>query len=259
MGFLTEAILDILVQLYQVTGNLGVAILVFTLLVRTLLLPLSMKSLRAAKQMKELQPEIKKVRAKHKKDKQARQKAEMALYQKYNVNPLAGCLPQLVQIALLILLYHVLINFLGQAEVHGIAIDPTFLWLNLSQPDSLYILPVLAGGTQLLLSLMIAPGAETPDIVPNNSKKKAVKKANEKEEDMAEMAASMQKQMIFIMPFMTAFIALQFPSGLALYWVATTVYSIGQQWYISGPGGLVSYTKQAWEFVASRISNQSKK
>jgi YidC/Oxa1 family membrane protein insertase len=87
------------------------------------------------------------------------------------------------------------------------------------------------------MSLMISPGAEIPDIVPNESKKKEVQKANEKEEDFAEMAASMQKQMLFFMPVMTAFIAWRYPSGLALYWVITTVFSIVQQYFISGWGG----------------------
>jgi len=77
-------------------------------------------------------------------------------------------------------------------------------------------------------------------------------KANEKEESFADMAASMQQQMLFIMPVMTGFIALNFPAGLGLYWVFTTVFSIGQQWYVSGPGGLVHYTKKAVAFVTNR-------
>lgn len=255
MSFITDFILNSLIFLYQFTGNLGVAILVFTLIVRTLLLPLSAKSFQTAKKMKEVQPEIKKVREKHKKNKEARQKAELELYQKYNINPLAGCLPQIVQIVLLIILYRVLIGFLGQPEVNGVSIDPTFLWLDLGKPDSRYVLPVLAGVTQLVLSAMILPGGEVRDVVPNTSKSKKVQEANKKEEDMAEMAATMQKQMIFIMPFMTAFIALQFPSGLALYWVATTVYSIGQQWVISGPGGFTTYTKRALSFIKERTTS----
>jgi hypothetical protein len=88
---------------------------------------------------------------------------------------------------------------------------------------------------------MIAPGAEIPDAVPNKSKNPKVKKANEKEENTAEMAATMQQQMLFIMPVMTGILAARFPSGLALYWVATTVFSVGQQYFVSGWGGLTSY------------------
>lgn len=241
MNVVTEVITQVLLFLYQVSGSLGLAILLFTLIVRTVLFPLTSSSLRAAQKMKELQPELAKLKKKHGKDAPALQAAQMEMYKKYNVNPLAGCLPQLVQLGVLIMLYHVLDSFLKQSEVNGVAIDPTFLWMNLTQPDSMYILPILASLSQLVLSLMIAPGAEKRDIVPNKSNKKAVIKANEKEEDMAEMAASMQQQMLYIMPVMTGVIALRFPAGLPLYWIATTVFSIGQQWYISGPGGLKTY------------------
>lgn len=245
MAVFTSFILDILLYLYQHLGDLGLVIIVFTVVLRTILLPLTVKSLRAASQIRDLQPELKKLKEKHKEDKQALQKAQLELYQKYNINPLAGCLPQVLQLVLLILLYQVLLKFLGNTEINGIVIDPTFLWLDLSKPDSLYILPVVAGASQLVLSLMIAPGGEVKDQVSNTSSDPKIKAENKKEEDFAEMAASMQQQMIFIMPFMTGFIALTFPSGLALYWVVTTIYSIGQQWAISGPGGLVTYSRRA--------------
>ena len=116
-----------------------------------------------------------------------------------------------------------------------------FLWFNLSQNDTTYVLPVLAGLTQFILSLMIAPGGEVRDIVPNKSKNKKVKKANEKEEDKAEMAASMQQQMIFVMPIIMGVIAARFPSGLALYWVVSNAFNIGQQYFVSGWGGLTTY------------------
>ncbi len=255
MSFAISLITHVILELFTLTGSLGVAIIIFTLLVRSILLPLTLPSLRAQKKMKELQPEISKLKKKYGKDKQALQKAQMELYKKYNVNPLAGCIPQLVQIGFLILLYRAMIVFLGQESIEGVVIDLSFLWLNLANPDSLYILPVLAGLSQFVLSLMIAPGAEKDDVVPNSSKKKAVQKANEKEEDFAEMAASMQQQMLYIMPVMTAIIALRFPSGLALYWVVTTVFSVVQQWFISGPGGLVVYAQRAQVF-ARRFSSK---
>ncbi|MBP7843098.1 membrane protein insertase YidC, partial [Candidatus Woesebacteria bacterium] len=175
----------------------------------------------------------------------------LELYKKYNVNPLSGCLPQLLQLGVLIVLYQTLIGFIN---TNGGVIDMHFLWLNLSVPDSKYILPVLAMVTQLVLSLMIAPGAEVKDVVPNSSKTKKIQKLNEKEEDTADMAKSMQQQMMIMMPIMTGFIALKFPSGLALYWVATTLFSIGQQWYISGPGGLVTYSQRAILFVKTKLA-----
>ncbi len=250
MGFITDIFQNLLNFLVSTTGSLGFAIITFTFLIRSALLPITLPSLRSTKKMQKLQPEIKKLQKKHGKDKQALQQAQMELYKKYNINPLAGCIPQLAQLAVLILLYRTLLDFLNDPNL---LISTQFYWLDLSIPDTKYILPVLAMITQFFLSLMIAPGAEKRDIVPNNSKSKKIQKENEKEEDMAGMAQSMQQQMMFIMPLMTGFIALRFPSGLALYWVATTLFSIGQQWYISGPGGLVTYTQRAKLFISSKL------
>lgn len=245
----------ILLEIYKITDNLGVAILLFTLVVRFALVPLTLGAMKSQKKIQELKPELDKLKKSHKGDKAKLQQAQMELYKKYNINPLAGCLPYLVQIGLLFILYQVLLSFLGQTEINGVPLDTQFLWLDLKQPDQFHILPVLAGLTQFVLSLMISPGAEQSDIVPNTSKDIAVQKANDQEEDMAQMAATMQKQMLFFMPLMTAFIAWRFQSGLALYWVATTLFSIGQQYVISGPGGLKSYALLALQTLSGRKKN----
>jgi len=252
MHFFTDIFNNFLFFLVGTTGNLGYSIIIFTFLIRSALLPLTLPSLKASEKMRKLQPEIKDLQKKHKKDKQALQKAQMELYKKYNVNPLAGCIPQLAQLGVLIILYRVLIDFLKEPSINGIIVNPHFFWLNLSIPDSMYILPVLAALSQLILSLMIAPGAETRDVIPNKSKKLKIIKENKKEENTADMAQSMQQQMLFIMPLMTGFIALRFPSGLALYWVATTIFSIGQQIHISGLGGLETYYKRALTFIEKK-------
>ncbi len=252
MQVISDAIFNFIFQIYHFTGNLGIALIVFTILIRTAILPLTASSLKAMNNIKKLQPEIDKLKKKHKGDNTALQQAQMELYKKYNVNPMAGCIPQILQIAVTYVLYHVLINFLKTPEVNGIMIDPHFLTLNLNNPDPTYILPVLAGATQLFLSLMIAPGAEKQDLVANDSKKKKVQEENKKEEDFAEMAQSMQQQMIFIMPIMIGILALRFPAGLALYWVVTTLFSIGQQWYISGWGGITLYLARAKNMLMSK-------
>ncbi len=245
MQFFTDAFSEILLFLYQFTGSLGLAIIVMTLIIRMVLVPLTLPSLKARKKMADIQPEVDKLKKKHGKDKKALQKAQLELYQKYNVNPLSGCIPQLVQLAVLIFLYRALISFLGQDAINGNGIDSIFLWLDLTQPDAKYILPVVAGVSQFILSLMISPGGEVRDIVPNKAKSKQIQKENKKEEDTAGMAASMQRQMLYMMPVMTVFIAAKFPSGLAVYWVITTIFSIVQQYIISGPGGLKSYWVRA--------------
>lgn len=233
----------ILIELYRLTGDLGLAIIVLTFVLRGILVPLTLPSLKAQKKIKDLKPELDKLKKKHT-DKKVFQQKQLELYKKYNVNPLAGCLPQIVQLGVLIFLYRALITFLGHTGEQGLEITTQFFWMDLALPDPKYIMPILAAGTQLILSLMLAPGAEIRDVVPNNAKSKKLKEANAKEEDTAEMAQAMTKQMMFIMPVMTGFIALKFPSGLALYWVASTIFSIIQQYFISGPGGLTLYANR---------------
>lgn len=225
--------------LSETFGSLGWAIIAFTLLTKAAVFPLATSSLKAQKQLQKLQPELKKLNKKYGKDKQKLQKAQLELYQKYNANPIAGCIPQILQFVVIIILYRAMLTFLNGDVVNGMNLN-FYIW-DLTQVDSTYVLPVLAGVTQLILSLMIAPGAEIRDVVPNKSKSKKVKKANEKEEDTAEMAASMQQQMIFIMPVIMGVIAARFPSGLALYWVVSNLFNIGQQYFVSGWGGLTTY------------------
>ena len=91
------------------------------------------------------------------------------------------------------------------------------------------------------------------DIVPNKSKSKKVRAQNKEEENTAGMAQSMQKQMIFLMPFMTVFITARFASGLAVYWVMANIYSLIQQYFISGLGGLKTYGQRAIAVTQSAL------
>ena len=111
-------------------------------------------------------------------------------------------------------------NFLNGGTVDGQAINMTFWWLDLSKPDKYYILPVLAGVTQLIFSMMLKPGTEHPHKIEKIIKPKDVKE----EKTEMDMATEIQNQMLFMMPLMTGIISLKFPSGLALYWVMTTVF-----------------------------------
>jgi YidC/Oxa1 family membrane protein insertase len=248
-----------LIELYSVLGNLGVSLIVFTILIRSLLLPLTLPSQKAQhqlrKKLKEIQPEIKALKKKHGSNNQAFQMAQLELYKKYNVNPLAGCIPQLVQLGVLFILYNFLMKFLGQDSINGVEINTMFGWFDLSKPDKTYVLPVLTALSQLALSLMLAPATEVKDEVPNDSKNKKVQASNDKEEDMAEMQAMIQQQSIYILPFAIGFSALSFPSGLALYWLVTTIFSIAQQWVVSGPGGLVTYPQRWWSKITKRNKN----
>lgn len=226
-------------------GGLGISIVVMTLLIRALLLPFSLPSLKAREKMEKVKPEIDKLKKKYKNNPKELKKAQAELYQRYNINPLSGCLPQIVMVVILIGLYRSLNSFLENGVIDGVVISTEFLWLDLTKPDNTFVLPVLAGVSQLFMSLMISPGSEVRDIVPNKAKSKKTQQANVKEEEMADMAKNMQQQMIYIMPLMTGFIASRFPSGLAVYWVVANLFGIVQQYFVSGWGGVSLYLKRA--------------
>lgn len=233
LNFLISPITSLLVFLYSLTGNnLGLAIILLTLLVRGVLVPVTIPSLKSAKKLQELKPHLDRLKEKHK-DKQKLQLATLELYKQHGINPAAGCLPQIAQLIVLIALYQVFTKFINTGQIDGRSLNLDFLWLNLSKPDPFYILPVLAGVTQLIFSLMMSSGLEGHLKAPKQKKEK------QKEEDSLEMAQSMSQQMLFIMPAMTVLISLNFPSGLALYWVITTLFSLVQQYLVSGPGGLI--------------------
>lgn len=236
MAWLTNLLSTLLFWLESFSGNLGLAIIGLTLIVRLSLLPLTIPALKSQQQMKSLQPKLKELQKKYGKDKEKMQQAQVALYQEHKVNPLAGCLPFIAQFIVLIALYKVLTSF-----ITGHAGNAIFLGLDLTQKDTSYITAILAGLSQFILSLMLAPGAERIDVIPEKSKSKAIKKLNQEESNQEDMAVMMQKQMMFVLPVMTGVFAISFPAGLAVYWIATTLFSIVQQFILTGLGGLQRY------------------
>ena len=227
--FIYQPILNSLIWLYHGLGdNLGFAIIVLTLLIRGILFPFAIPSLRAAKKMADLKPELDALKKKHGHDPKLLQQKQLEFYKNHNINPASGCLPYLAQFVVLIALYQVFMNTLhgnGMGDIQS----QFWIW-DLKSKDQTYLLPILAGVLQLVTSLALLPAVENePEKRPGTKEQK---------EDVAEMAASMQQQMVFMMPIMTTVFALQFPAGLALYWVVTTAFSLVQQLSISGPGGL---------------------
>lgn len=241
-------ILQALIILYHLFGDsFGLAIIALTAAIRAISFPLSVPAMKSQKKMMELQPKLAELKKKHA-DKMELQKAQLELYKSHGVNPGAGCLPQIIQIIILIALYRVFMSFLSGGKIDGSLINMSFLWLDLSKPDQFYVFPVLAGVTQLFYSLMLRPGTEHP----HPKEKLETKKEKKTEKKEMEMAEEIQSQMTFMMPIMTLIISLKFPSGLTLYWVITTVFSIAQQWLLTGPGGLKYY----WETIKIKISSR---
>ena len=187
--------------IYGVVGNYGIAIILLTLGIRILLFPLMHTSTVSMRKMAKVQPKVKEIQAKYKKkksDPQARAKMNqemMALYKVEGVNPMAGCLPLLVQLPLLWALYQL---FLRAIELRH---APFMLWiLDLSAKDPLYVTPVLMTAT-MWLQQRLAPQAGDPQ----------------------------QQRMMRMMPLIFGIMFLQFPSGLVLYWLANNVITIIQQ------------------------------
>jgi YidC/Oxa1 family membrane protein insertase len=231
-NFIYQPILNSLLWFYQITGeNLGLAIILLTLVVRAVLIPFTLPQLKSAKKMADLKPELDALKKKHGHDAKLFQQKQLEFYKTHNVNPAAGCLPFIAQFVVLIALYQVFMNTLGGNGMGEI--NSLFLFWDLKSKDATFVLPVLAGILQFITSLAILPAVENqPEKRPGTAEQK---------QDVAEMATTMQQQMVFMMPIMTIIFSLQFPSGLALYWVITTAFSLVQQLVVSGPGAILTY------------------
>jgi len=207
-------------------NNLGLGILALTLSMRLVLTPLTLPSLKAAQKQKELSGELNKLKVLYKDDKKKLAEEQLALMRKHGVNPAAGCLPQVFQIIFLLALYQVFIKVLGFDGRSGTPAIPAeysfirthFLYLDLLKKDPFIILPGLAGASQFLMTKMMLPGV-----------KKSESLAKETEDKSDDLMYNMQEQMLYLGPAMTVLISWNLPSGLVLYWFATTVFSILQQ------------------------------
>lgn len=200
--------------------DFGLAIIILTVLIRLLLWPLASQSIRSQKAMQEIQPELNALKEKYKNNRAEQAKAMMELYKTKKINPASGCLPILIQLPVLIALYWAFLNGLKSPIGHLLYpfvnfsnhINPMFLGLiNLSQKSA--GLAILAGALQYWQTKMLM------------TKKRAA--------EPSDFSSMMNKQMLYMMPVLTVFIAYSLPSALALYWVASTAFTIVQQYFIA--------------------------
>ncbi len=192
----------------------GLAIIVFTILVKTALMPLTVQSLRSSKAMQELQPKIKELQKKHGKDRQRLSQETMKLYSEHRVNPMAGCLPMLIQIPIFFGVYQAIVN-LSRSEQGQWANG--FLWLNdLGAADPIKVLPIAAGVFQFVQTKMMRP---------------AYQKVTDPQQ-------AMMNTMMNFMPLTVILFGWGFASGAVVYWVAQSVFSVVQQWFITGWGSM---------------------
>jgi YidC/Oxa1 family membrane protein insertase len=213
-----------LLLLYGLLGrNFTLAITVFTILIRLLTLPLTWQQQKSSKVMQDLQKskEWQDLQKKYAKDKQGLSQAQMKLYQEKGINPLAGCLPTLIQLPILIGLYQAITRVMATTPLqlfdlslhvypflpNAAALVPIgnlFLWLNLGQPDPFYILPVLVTATTWLQQKLITPPSADAQ------------------------SQQMTQSMAITMPLMFGFFSLSFPSGLSIYFIVSNLIGIAQ-------------------------------
>ncbi|MBD3248400.1 membrane protein insertase YidC [Candidatus Falkowbacteria bacterium] len=221
-----QPILNLLVFVYNIVpGNdIGIAIVVMTIVIKAILLPLSKKSIESQKSLQELQPKVDEVKKKYADNKEEMGRKMMELYAKHKINPLSSCLPLLIQLPFLWAVFRVFRNGLTNGSLDLVypfiskpeALDPiSFGFLNLSEPN--IVLAILAGLAQFLQARMMT------------RKKPAVKTPGAKDEDMA---AAINKQMLYFMPVLTVIIGISLPGGLTLYWLITTLLTALQQEFI---------------------------
>jgi YidC/Oxa1 family membrane protein insertase len=213
--------------LAEAIGPFGIAIVLLTICIKLIISPVFQYQLttsrRVQAEQRRIAPELAKVRKQYKKDPQRLNQETMALYKEHNINPLAqmsGCLPALVQSPILIALFYVIRDAHKTLPIHdfkflGISLDHTAL-----QPGQFValaiLLPLLAGLTTFVQTKMMTPPGQVQD--PTQ--------------------AAMTQNMTMIMPVFIGFISLQFAAALALYWVVSNLFSIGQQYFITGWGSL---------------------
>jgi YidC/Oxa1 family membrane protein insertase len=199
LWFLAHPLFEALSFVHRLTGNWGVAIIVVTLLLKLLFYPLSEASGRSMAKMKTLQPRIKNLQDTYAEDREKLGRAMMELYKREKINPVAGCLPILIQIPVFLAFYWVLLESVEMRQA------PFALWIHdLSSRDPLFILPAIMA-VAMFVQYKLNPTSPDP----------------------------VQAKVFMIMPLVMSVTFAFFPAGLVLYWVTNTILSIAQQWNIN--------------------------
>jgi YidC/Oxa1 family membrane protein insertase len=223
-----QPILNLLVWLYNIVPghDIGIAIILLTIIIKLILLPLSKKMIESQKALQDLQPKMEELK-KQFPNKEEQGKAMIKLYQENKINPLSSCLPLLIQLPFLIAVYQVFMAglksnslnlvypFISRPESISVI---SFGFLDLSKPN--WALAILAGLAQFWQAKMMI--TKKPPAAVQGSKG-ALDEG---------MAAMMNKQMLYFMPIFTVFIGLSLPGGLTLYWFVVTLLTALQQVFI---------------------------
>lgn len=243
-------LLNVLVAINSVVNNPGLAIIIFTVLIRLLTVPITMKALRSSRNMQALQPKLKEIQKRYANDRAKQQEETMKLYHEYGVNPAAGCFPMLIQLPVFFGLYSALQFVVGLHNPQGV-LDPQrlaqlkeilfnpawlpaattfnqpFAWIpSLAAADPYRIMPILAGVFQFIQTRMSLP-ARNPNS-PQDSQQK------------------MMNGLMQFMPLYIVFISWGFPAGTVIYWAFSSLFGAVQQYFITGFGTLPDLPGLHW-------------
>jgi YidC/Oxa1 family membrane protein insertase len=253
---IVNPMINILLLIYNFVSDFGIAIILFTILIRLVTHPLMAKQIKGAAAMQEFQnsDKWKAVQKKYKDDKEKLAQEQMALYKELGISPFDSCLPMLIQLPVIFGLYQALIKALAVTPlnllnlstriypwINGsdlIPLDSTFLWMNLSQPERLNIFGV--GVPILTILVVITTFLQQKMMTPANPNASPT-----------DQSAQMSKMMNIYMPLFMGYIALTLASGLAIYFVVSNLVGIGQY---------AALGKLNWRnIIPSFASNKAKK
>jgi YidC/Oxa1 family membrane protein insertase len=230
---LYRPLFNLLIWLYQTIAfqDLGLAIILLTIIVRCILVPLYQKSIKSQREISLIQPELKKIRDSYKDNKEKQTQEMMALYQKHKINPLSGIFVIIVQLPILIALYRVTLNIFNPDKhpqgynfitVPDSINDVAFGFLAMNTSGNI-ILAILVAGSQFIQTRLIMTRIKNNKSTQQNENSKT---------DQEEIAEMVNKQMMLVMPLMIGFFAYSLPVGLSIYWIASTVFTIAQEYII---------------------------
>lgn len=184
--------------IHKFVGNYGIAIIIFTILIRVILLPFYVQQMGTMRKMKEIAPLVEELKKKYAKDPQKLNMETMKLYKEKNINPMGGCLPMLLPLIILWPLFAMLRTYPAFKEA-------SFLWMHsLAQRDPYFIIPILSGITTYISSAMISTD-------------------------------SSQKSMNIMMSALMVWMTVSLPSGVGIYWVTGNIFQIVQQYFFLKP------------------------
>lgn len=241
-------IFNLLVVIYTFVGSLGLAIILFTLVIKAAMIPVTLPSIKMSKKQRDIQPEINKIKERYKHDQKKMAQMQMELMRKHGINPASGCLTTIITLVFMIAVYRsvvIMTNGSGIEDLNNriyfenfrIAADETintrFLYMDLSKPDQYLIIVILSVVLQFLATKMMMPFSKISE--------KAVKKTPGKTDDIMQ---SMQKQNLYVMPLMFFFFGLTLPSGVMIYITVSTLFQIVQTYFFTGWGGLEPWIKK---------------